>query len=142
MALNMKIIVRTLMFIFIIVVFSCEDTGLFINCSDCSVDEPESAELNVMVSVTDMPVLIRIYEGELEDSVIYDFSEFRGSEYRRIVSLNKKYTVTATYSIGNSQYISIDAATPRVKYTEDQCSDPCYFLYDRKIDLRLKYTID
>lgn len=139
----MKLLTRILSFVIIVAVFSCEDTGLFTNCSDCTVDEPEESTLIIKLTGTDMPVSVKIFEGEISDSVLYDITpEFRGTEYRRTVILNKKYTVTAEYRVNGKNYIALDACTPRVKYTEDQCDDPCYFLYDRVMDLKLKYTAD
>ncbi|HOW08761.1 MAG TPA: hypothetical protein PLX08_03060 [Bacteroidales bacterium] len=139
----MKLLIRILSFTVIAVMFSCEDSGLITNCSDCTIDEPEEANLIIKLTSTELPVTVRIFEGELDDSILYDIvSDFRGSEYRRNVILNKKYTVTAEYVINRNNYYAIDACIPRVKYTKDQCDDPCYFLYDRVLDLRLKYTAD
>jgi hypothetical protein len=86
------------------------------------------------------PTLINVYEGNLEDSVLY--SSYETTETLAIISvtLNKKYTVTANYHIADNYYIAIDSATPRVRYDKTQCNDPCYFVYDKDIDLRLKYT--
>jgi len=143
MELRMKLLTRIFLFIIIAAVFSCEDSGWFTNCSDCTIDEPEESELIIKVSGTDKPVTVRIFEGELDDSVLYDITpNFMGIEFRRTVILNKKYTVTAEYIINKITYFAIDACTPRVKYTEDQCDDPCFFLYDRVLDLRLKYNAD
>ena len=89
-----------------------------------------------------MPVKVRVYQGEIEDSVLYAYTEISGEKYTPGVTLNKKYTVTATYYTGGKTYIAIDSAVPKVKYIEDQCEEPCYFVYDRVIDLRLKYTAD
>ena len=139
----MKLLTRILLFIITVAVFSCEDSGWFTNCSDCTIDEPEEASLIINLTATDLPISVKIFEGELSDSVLYDITpEFWGTEYRRTVTLNKKYTITAEYRINGKKYVAIDACTPRVKYTEDQCDDPCYFLYDRVLNLRLKYTAD
>jgi hypothetical protein len=48
------------------------------------------------------------------------------------------YSATATYYISNDHIVVVDAAIPRVTYSEDQCEDPCYYIYDTKLDLRLK----
>ena len=146
----MKIFLISLIFILLIMCFSCEDTtcytceenGWLINCSECGTEEPLDAILKITLTNTEASVLITVYEGELEDSVFYKSSVTDGAVYNFTVSLNKKYTVTAEYQINGRTYIAVDTATPRVKYTEDQCEDPCYFVYDRKINLRLKYTAD
>lgn len=146
----MKLILKIIIFFIMIFGFSCEDTtcytceenGWLINCSECITEEPMEATLKVSLSNTESSVLLTVYEGELEDSVIYKSSSTVGSVYNFIVILNKKYTVTAKYLIDGNTYIAVDTATPRVKYSKDQCEEPCYFIYDRKINLRLKYTAD
>ncbi len=144
----MKAFLKSFIFFMLIICFSCEDPtcytceekGWLINCSECITDPPLEAILKVSLSKTEAPALITVYEGELEDSVFYKSSLTDSDGYNFAVILNKKYTVTAKYQINGNTYIAVDTATPKVKYTKDQCDDPCYFVYDRKIDLRLKYT--
>lgn len=131
-----KIIILGILVIF----FSCEDKGWFTNCSDCTTTEPDMATLAIRLSEAGTPVEVKIYEGELEDSVILSSFSPWSSSYSFSVVLNKKYTVTATYSIDNKSYTAVDSAFPRVKYTETQCEEACYFVYDNQLDLRLKYT--
>jgi hypothetical protein len=150
MELIMKIFLKLLFFTLLIIFFSCEDptcytcdeNGWFLQCKECTQEEPLKATINIKLTRTEGTVLIIVYEGELEDGVVYRSFEIGSSEYSFTVPLNKKFTITAEYQINGNTYISVDTATPRVKYVEDQCNDPCYFVYDRKIDLRLKYTAD
>jgi hypothetical protein len=135
-------IIKILLTVVLIFFFSCEDQGLIIKCPDCTADEPVKTNLDVKM---DPPfygnsILINVYEGNLEDSVLYDSFQASGTQATIPVSINKKYTVTATYYIPDNYYIAVDSATPRVKFDKTQCDDPCYFVYDKKIDLRLKYT--
>ena len=146
----MKRCLKSFIFILLIICFSCEDptcyicdeNGWLLKCSDCSQEEPVSAILNVKLTNIEGTVLVTMYEGEMEDGLVYKSVEAGGPGYSFTVPLNKKYTVTAEYLINSITYISVDALTPRVKYVEDQCEEPCYFVYDRKVDLRLKYTAD
>jgi len=85
-------------------------------------------------------VQINVYEGNIDDSVLYSSFKTSGTQTTIPVTLNKKYTVTATYYISDNYYIAVDSATPRVRFEKTQCDDPCYYVYDKKIDLRLKYT--
>jgi hypothetical protein len=57
------------------------------------------------------------------------------------VTLNKKYTATAMYYYADNNYVVVDSAFPKVKYEKDQCNDPCYFVYDRVVNLRLHYKL-
>ncbi|MDP4224009.1 MAG: hypothetical protein Q8868_11930 [Bacteroidota bacterium] len=127
-------------FLFLVICFSCEENGWFVNCSDCVEEEPQKAQLHVKINESDNQVYIVVYDGEIEDSIIYDFAYSRGPDFNFDVSLNKLYTVTAKYNfIKGGTYTAVDSATPRVKYTKDECNDPCYFVYDREVNLRLKY---
>lgn len=122
--------------------FSCEEKGWFADCNDCTVEIPRTTYLYIVVTDTEMPVLINIYEGELEDSVLYDSVNLDNNvdEYTSLVPVNKSYTITATYMIDEITYIAVDSAYPKVRFTEDQCEEACYFVYDREVDVRLKYT--
>ena len=139
----MKKILRSLVFILLVLFFSCEKTGLFIvECDTCTDSEPAVTGLDIRLDVNDFGLArINIYEGNIEDSIIFaSFRAGRSSSVSHIVPINKKYTVTATYDIEEKRYIAVDAAFPRVKYDEDSCEEACYYVYDRILDLRLKYT--
>jgi hypothetical protein len=138
----MKIIVKILMLITFTFCFSCEEQGLSVKCSDCTGEEPLGTDLEVKLDIqhNGYQTIINVYEGNLEDSVIYSSFRASGTKTTVHVNLNKKYTVTTTYYIPDDYYTVIDSATPRVKYEKSQCDEPCYFVYDKVIDLRLKYT--
>jgi hypothetical protein len=129
--------------LFILVIFfSCEKQGLFVKCSECTSDEPVEADLEVKVDITDKEpsVLISIYEGDLEDSVLYvSYNAIKAISYTS-VKLNKQYTVTASYFRSGIKYVAVDSATPRVRYDKNQCDNPCYFVYDDVVNVKLKYT--
>lgn len=136
----MKLIMRRLLFLTVFtILLSCEDQRWFTNCSDCFANGPESAELLVKLSATDLPVVVTVFEGELEDSIVYFINETRLTEYSINVGLNKKYTLTAIYIKGNETYTAVDSSVPKVRYTEDKCESACYYVYDRIVDLRLRY---
>lgn len=134
---------KKFMFLFIIVLlFSCEDSKYNTNCDDCLEDEPDQTTIIAELGDPGISgVLIMVYEGRLEDNVVYDSTGvYNSGKYEKRVSLNRMYTVTATYLIKNKLYTVVNSTTPRVKYTETMCDEPCYFVYDRMMDLRLKYT--
>lgn len=121
---------------------SCEDQGLIIKCPDCISEEPLRTDLNIKLdnAYYGYQTVVNVYEGNLEDSVLYNSVEVTGDHTSISVSMNKKFTVTATYYIPDNYYVAIDSATPRVRYDKTKCDNPCYFVYDKDIDLRLKYT--
>jgi len=131
--------VRIFLLLFASVFFSCEEQGTFANCDDCSADEPFTATLEFTLSHPGYASKkVQIYEGNIEDSILYASLSTSGTSLTLTVNLNKLYTATATYYIPGDYYIVIDSATPRVRFTEGQCEEPCYYVYDRKLDLRLK----
>jgi hypothetical protein len=134
-----KINLSTLLII-LILVFSCEEQGIFVNCSDCVEEEPLTAELTADLDPQYFySAVIEIWEGNLEDSIsVGKFTVFSKSFSQQVV-LNKKYTITATYWVDNAIYIAVDSATPRVRYDKSQCENPCYFIYDRRCNLKLKF---
>ncbi len=138
----MKITTKIFLVFAFILCFSCEDQGLIVKCPDCTADEPIKTDLEVKMDLANfgLETQINVYEGNIEDSVLYSSFKTSGTQTTIPVTLNKKYTVTATYYIHDNYYIVIDSATPRVRYDKTQCDDPCYFVYDKSIDLRLKYT--
>lgn len=138
----MKIISKIILLIIILCCFSCEDKGLIVKCADCLDDEPLEAVLDIKVDSnhSSIETTINVYEGNVEDSVLYSTLKTINSSASVRVNLNKKYTVTATYKEQNDFYVAIDSATPRVRFEKSQCDKPCYFIYDKVLDLRLKYT--
>ena len=133
---------KIILLIIILCCFSCEDNGLIVKCADCLDTEPVDAVLDIKVdpNYTSNETTINVYEGNIEDSVLYSTVTTSGSGASVKVTLNKKYTVTANYKEQNDFYVAIDAATPRVRFEKSQCDKPCYFIYDKVLDLRLKYT--
>lgn len=123
--------------------FSCENMEPFvINCYECLSDEPEEAEIEIKVENIFYlaPTIIKVYEGNLEDNLLLETFSTSSESITSTLRLNKMYTITATYHIDGSYYTAVNSVTPRIKYDEEQCSEPCYYVYDRVINLKLKYT--
>lgn len=137
-----KIGIKIFLAIAFLFFFACEDQSLVVKCPDCLAEEPTDANLEIKLDANRMggAILINIYEGNIEDSILYNSIQTSSLTATLSVKLNKKYTATATYYVNDNYYVAIDSATPRVRFDKTQCDDPCYFVYDKKIDLRLKYT--
>lgn len=138
----MIIIKKLFFFLILVYCFSCEEQGLFVDCNHCDAEEPLKTDLEIKLDINyyGFTTLIKVYEGNLEDSVLYNSYTPSKKSTTISVFINKKYTVTAIYYIPGVYYIAVDSATPRVKYEKEQCNDPCYFVYDRVVNLRVKYT--
>lgn len=126
-------------------IFSCDENPIIIDCNECYDTEPVYATLVLKLDKylnggLSPSAVIRIYEGRLEDNIILNTIYIPGNKWEVNVSLNKKYTVTATYTDSRGyQYVAVDTAYPRIRYDKSQCNDPCYFVYDRHLNLTIKY---
>jgi len=90
---------NTLVFIILVVFFSCEKPGTrLIICSECISDEPVTAKLNIKLDKLPTYTIVNIYEGYLEDSVLYKSFSTISSNITQDVPVNKLYTITATYT--------------------------------------------
>jgi hypothetical protein len=139
---NIKTVSGALIFIFMVLLFSCEDLAtLVVDCSKCKADEPSEAEIDIKLSDSYSPIVINIYEGNLEDSILYRSIATTEKSTTYSLPLNKKFTFTAKYyKAGGEYYYAVNSITAHVKYIEDQCDNACYFVYDNTVNLRLKYT--
>jgi hypothetical protein len=131
---------KILSLLVLVMLFSCEEQGIFVNCHDCLSEEPVNVWLDVKLSSNSAAntTMVHVYEGNLEDSVLYHTYTISGTTLTVPVTINKKYTLTATYYIPGSYFVTVDSATPRDRYDKEQCTNPCYFVYDKVVDLRLK----
>lgn len=139
----MRIFRKTVLVLLLVVIFSCEKTGLIIvECDNCLPQEPTVTNLDIRLDISDAELVrINVYEGNLEDSILYaSFRALRNTTATYRVPINKRYTLTAQYQIGGKQYITVDAAFPRVKFDKESCEEQCYYVYGKDLDLRLKYT--
>ena len=138
---KIKFLILSLIVVFIM---SCDRDEYFPRCSECTIYEPYEAVLKCQIDFIPNGTLMQIWEGKLEDNIlVYStliFNKFQSPVFEKTVPLNKQYTVTATYAIDNKTYIAIDSALPKVKKTQNQCDEPCYYVYNNTVNLRLKYA--
>jgi hypothetical protein len=136
-----RILTGTLSFVLFVFLFSCEDIhSLIIDCSKCKADEPSEALIDIMITHEYGEIPIKVYEGLLEDSILYKTLNI-SNDASCTLPLNKTYTFTASYlSHSGKHYIVVNSTAPHVIYVDNQCDAPCYFIYNNKINLRLKYT--
>jgi hypothetical protein len=120
--------------------FSCEETPMIDYCDECVALEPVTAELKIKLKAADTYQIteVVVYEGNIEDSIVYKRLFISRPEYTVAVPLNKKYSLTARYIINGTQYIAVNSVTPRVRYDKSTCDQPCYYVYDRTVNLRLR----
>jgi hypothetical protein len=138
----MKYSKRIIFILLLVVLFSCEDNKYFTNCDSCTSEEPHETILSIDIDKpNEKGVKIVIYEGRLEDNIVYDAITLNSStSYDKKVSLNRTYTITATYIISGKSYTVVNSTSPRVRYTETLCQEPCYYVYDNTANLKRKYV--
>jgi len=135
----MKNIVKILMFLVLLILFSCEGFEL-ITCDNCLYEEPSVASL--FISISSGPGSgyfhnIVIYKGKIEDGIVLDSFNTQYAVSRE-VSLNTEYTVTASVILDGKTYVCTDSAIPRTKIYSG-CDEICYYVVDDKVNLNLKY---
>lgn len=129
-----------ILFLFLLTaLFSCEEQGLFVICEECDDIEPVSTELEIRLNENlETAVLINVYEGNLEDNNLINSSETFAPISYFTVKLNRRYTITATYNLTKGTFVAVDSVLPQVKFSKEACDNPCYWVYDRIINLKLK----
>lgn len=135
----MRNIVKILAFLLILTGFSCEKNGFFIKCEDCIIEEPVDTRIEILLDAdVASGAIITVYEGNIEDNIIYDTFKASGEKTSVVVFLNRKYTISAKYLISDINYIAVDSTTPKVTFDDMKCEEPCYYIYDNDVDLKLK----
>ena len=139
---NITRVLRITAFSMLVMLFSCEEikTAL-IDCSKCSAVEPKTAVAEIKLNPDGhSAVLVTIYEGNVEDSIKYESFWTSTKSTSCTLPLNKKFSFVARYyTTARDFYYCFNSTTMHVKYEEDQCDDPCYYVYDNIVNLRLFY---
>lgn len=125
-----------------ILLFSCEK-GYITDCRECYTEGPE-VSLTVYIAGSDfVPSSPRftLYEGAMEDNII--LTQYYVEGFSTSISfqalLYKDYTATLEFTLDGQKYVTVDAACPQLRYDETSCDEPCYYVYDNIMDLRLRY---
>lgn len=126
----------------ILLILSCDEKFIIVDCTECIADEPLSASITVSLETYDIvSIYIEIFEGNYEDNILIDSFYPSSAEVSLDLLVNRKYTIAATYkNIKGNECVAIDNLYPRVKYETQQCEMPCYYVYNTHLNLRLKYS--
>ena len=127
----------------LLLLFSCEP-DFITDCNECDPAGINQPQLTIYIRNSEYEPtnpLVTVYEGAIEDSIVLKRINVDES-YSYITYdavLYKDYTVTVEFFLNSVKYVAIGAACPKVRYDETTCEEPCYYLYDNIIDLRLRY---
>jgi hypothetical protein len=126
----------------ILLLLSCGE-GYLTDCNECYSDN-----YNVVLyiryrnpeAVPDNPI-VTLYEGNVSDSLILEkyYITDPYSVTRFYAMLYKDYSATLEFTLDGEKYIVTGSACPKVRYDETTCEEPCWYVYDNVIDLRLRY---
>lgn len=123
---------------------SCEE-NIVKDCRDCYPGRIETASLIIKYGSTDyIPVnpKLTLYEGAVEDGIIlaeYSIDDhFLSFSYDAL--LYKDYTATLEFTLDGRKYITTAGACPQLGYDDTSCEEPCWFVYNNTLDLRLRYN--
>jgi hypothetical protein len=138
----LKIAVIVLMYS--IATSSCEkDIFVYVDCNNCFDTEPSAANVTIDVNshINGLSNLsVYIYEGDKAEGIaIMEYIDASFSSIDLDLAINRTYTFVAIYTIEGKNYRVVASVRPAVKFTESQCDEACYFVYNNKINLRLKY---
>jgi len=127
----------------LMLLLSCEDK-FATDCGECYAESPVGATLTISFRNPDyVPAnpKVTLYEGAIEDNIILE--QFFISDPYSYVSfdalLYKDYSATLEFMLDGVKYTTADGVCPQVGYDETSCDEPCYFVYDNVLDLRLRY---
>ena len=132
---------RTALWLIMAVLFSCENPLLFNRCPDCIEYEPIATNIKVRFSPFSSNVYVtevRIYQGEINDSILAGTYDVNYEEWSFRAGLNSRYTVAVTYYWHGSTITAIDSTIPKVRRETAMCDQPCYLVIDNRLDLRIK----
>jgi hypothetical protein len=112
-----------------------------VNCAECYQVKPEWGRLNVTLTINDENpfVPLVVYIGNIEDNNIEWIDTSYAADYWVEVPVNKYYTITAEYKSGDKTIYAVDGDNFKIKYTDSDCDQSCYYYRGGYYDLRLKY---
>jgi len=136
-----KIVVAALLLPFIFT-SSCEKIFPIVDCNECLDYEPYQATVKVKTGHNYTVfgyVTVNVYEGT--DTSGEKIKTYFPTSQTSVVdlTLNKTYTIEAIYLDKGKRYRALDSVKPSVKYTDSECDSECWYIYNNKVDLRLKY---
>jgi RNA polymerase subunit RPABC4/transcription elongation factor Spt4 len=109
-------------------------------CSECYTEEPSHSwvDLKVTIDVENPEVPITIYVGPPENEVIYSYELANETPYKVQVKNETAYTVKAEYRVDGRSRIVFNQIKTKMYYDYESCSEPCYWVSDKTVNLRIK----
>ena len=129
--------------IILLLLLSCDGKFVIVNCDECTEEEPKTVNLSLAIETeTDNVAQIDVYKGVIEDNILLDSFTTTSASYTYSVDVNVRYTFAAKYEnifFSGKTIVVVSTVYPRVRYEKAQCENNCYYVYDKKVNLRVKY---
>ena len=114
-----------------------------VDCSDCFVDRPAEAEINVKVTISNLNpfVPVNVYQGRIDEEILILTDTVRSPTWTAVLPADQYYTVTATYRYrANWEWITaIDGSHVRTRRVSAACDFPCWTVRGNNFNVRLRY---
>ena len=117
-----------------------EDLKVF-DCSECYTNKPEFSEAKISVTIDNenQQVPITVYLGSYDDGLIV-YEDITTSLMNYVWLENEvDYTLVAEY-IRNGRTVNVvNGLTMKIRKDYENCNEPCYYVRNRNVNLKLKY---
>ncbi len=143
----LQLLAGSLLCILMFILMACNpEEWSIVDCSECYLDEPSEAEINVKLTVNELNpfVEINIYSGRIEEEIVLLTDTARRETWSTILPLNEYYTVTATYrsvsqTLNYNIVTAIDGGFVRTRRILTRCDNTCWVIRGNSFNVRLKY---
>ena len=132
-----------LIIIVIIIAFhSCSAENLIeFNCEECYIDKPlyTTAQANLTINHENQEIPITIYRGSPDSNEIVFSDTITDKTLWIDIENQVEYTFVARYTRNGRTHYVTNTLKTRVDFYPESCSDPCYFVTNKMVNLRVKY---
>jgi len=111
-----------------------------VNCSECYTPEPDSAYLEVKLTINDSfpAVPLVFYRGPAEDRDIEYIDTAYSSPFYLWVKVGRSYSVKAKYRSAKATLYAFDGTKIRLALVTDACDQECYVIEKDVVDLTIR----
>jgi hypothetical protein len=135
---------RTIMLIAIVVFalgISCDSIDISpVNCAECYPVKPKDGHIELKLTINDEnpEVTIILYEDEFDEANLIYSKKVQNSTFLLKIMTNKEYVIEAKYMKDGRSYHVVNKAKLKTRRDTENCSEPCYYIAKRSVDLRIK----
>lgn len=132
---------RILIAALLILLGSCGDTSIFVDCSKCYSPKPTLADITLLFTINDENTTVNftVYSGTYESGTPIYYGQTAQSQQTLTFEVDCYYTVVAEYHSGGRCIMAVDGKMLKTEYNNDDCHSECYLIVGDEFDVRLKY---